>query len=121
MSHPDTVLDRSVLDELVSSVGEDRAFVEDLARTFLADAETHLAAIEAARSTDDAEAIVRPAHTLKSSSATLGCLRLASVARILELQGRAGIVAAVAGDGTLAAAWDEASAAVQAWLAGEPS
>ena len=121
MSHPEIVLDQSVLEELVTSVGDDRAFVEDLARTFLTDAAAHLAAIEDAQSRGDAEAIVRPAHTLKSSSATLGCLRLASVARRIELEGRAGTVAADASDGTLATAWDEASAAVEVWRAGEPS
>ena len=121
MSETEHVLDRSVLEELVSSVGDDRGFVEDLARTFLTDAAAHLAAIEDAQSRGDAEAIVRPAHTLKSSSATLGCLRLASLARGIELEGKAGTVAAEASDGTLATAWDEASSAVEAWLAGEPS
>jgi HPt (histidine-containing phosphotransfer) domain-containing protein len=121
MSRTEIVLDRSVLDELVSSVGDDRAFVDDLAQTFLSDAAAHIAAIEDARSRGDAEAIVRPAHTLKSSSATLGCLRLASVARTIELEGKAGTIAEEAANGALATAWDEAAAAMQAWLAGEPA
>ena len=121
MTGQEPVLDRSVLDELVSSVGDDRLFVADLARTFLSDATAHIDAIAQAGSAGDPDAIIRPAHTLKSSSATLGCLRLASVARTVELEGREGRVAAVAGDGTLATAWAEASTAVEAWLAGEPS
>ena len=121
MSGPEPVLDRSVLDELVASVGGDRLFVEDLARTFLAEASTHVAEIDRARSSGQVDAIVRPAHTLKSSSATLGCLELASVARAIELEGRNGAVAAAAADGTLEDAWAAASAGVEAWLAGEPS
>ena len=35
-------------------------------------------------------AIVRPAHTLKSSSAALGAMRLAQIAREIEMAGRAG-------------------------------
>jgi HPt (histidine-containing phosphotransfer) domain-containing protein len=38
----------------------------------------------------DAQAIVRPAHTLKSSSATLGATRLAAISRGIEEAGRAG-------------------------------
>ena len=46
--------------------------------------------MERGRCRGDAAAIVRPAHTLKSSSAALGALRLAQIAREIEMAGRAG-------------------------------
>jgi HPt (histidine-containing phosphotransfer) domain-containing protein len=46
--------------------------------------------MEQAADANDAGAIVRPAHTLKSSSAALGAMRLAQVAREIEMAGRAG-------------------------------
>ena len=110
------VLDEAVLDELVTSVGDDREFVNDLARTFLADAAGLVAAVGDAARGDDAEGVVRPAHTLKSSSATLGCMRLASVAREIEMRAREGAVDASAHDGTLDAAWDDAAASMGGWL-----
>ena len=39
---------------------------------------------------NDPAAIVRPAHTLKSSSATLGAMRLSGISRGIEEAGRAG-------------------------------
>jgi hypothetical protein len=38
----------------------------------------------------DAETLHRAAHTLKSSSATLGAMQLSKIARVLELQGQGG-------------------------------
>ena len=73
MSAPEApILDEGVLADLSASVNGDRAFVVELIEAFLADGAQQLAAIDAARIADDAEAMVRPAHTLKSSSAT-GC------------------------------------------------
>jgi HPt (histidine-containing phosphotransfer) domain-containing protein len=46
--------------------------------------------MERAAAARDAAAIVRPAHTLKSSSAALGALRLAQIAREIEMSGRDG-------------------------------
>jgi len=84
------VLDRSVVAELRESVGDDDAFIADLVATYLAETADHLAAMDAAATAGDAAAIVRPAHTLKSSSAALGALRLAAIARDIEMCGRAG-------------------------------
>lgn len=88
MNEPETpVLDAAVLEELAASVGGDREFVHELIRTYLDDTEAQLAAIEAAVAAEDASALIRPAHTLKSSSATLGAKRLAERARALEMAG----------------------------------
>ena len=84
------VLDRAVIAELRESVGDDDEFITDLAATYLAESAEHLAVMDAAATAGDAAAIVRPAHTLKSSSAALGALRLSAIARDIEMAGRAG-------------------------------
>jgi HPt (histidine-containing phosphotransfer) domain-containing protein len=84
------VLDANTLAELRESVGGDDAFIADLVATYCAEAPEHLAAMSAAAEARDAAAVVRPAHTLKSSSAALGALRLAQMAREIEMSGRNG-------------------------------
>ncbi len=86
------VLDNGVLDELRASVGGDEDFVRDLVQTYLAEAPQHLGQITAAAGRADAEAIVRPAHTLKSSSAALGATRMSAISRQIEFCGREGRV-----------------------------
>jgi len=75
-------------------------------------------AIAAAVAADDAEALVRPAHTLKSSSATVGAQRLAAASRELEMAGRSGSIASYSA-ATLRSDWDAAVAALGAWVAAE--
>ncbi len=120
MSDPETpTLDAGTLDELRASVDGDRGFVVELIEAYLADGGTHVAAIEAARAADDAEGMVRPSHTLKSSSATVGAARLAGTSRELEMAARSG---SLAGAGEEAAArvrseWEATSEALRAWIA----
>ena len=90
MTDEDPVLDPVVLDELRESVGNDEEFISDLVATYISEGDEHLAAMEAAAEAGDAAAIVRPAHTLKSSSAALGAMRLAQIARDIEMAGRSG-------------------------------
>lgn len=119
------ILDAGVLAELAESVGGDREFVVDLVETYLLDGATQLADIEAAFAARDAELIVRPAHTLKSSSATVGAMEVASLAREIELAGRSGALDGLPPDidaPMLRAAWERASAALRTWSeAGEGS
>ena len=82
------ILDPAVLDELRESVGNDESFIADLVATYVSEGGDHLAAMEQAAQINDAGAIVRPAHTLKSSSAALGAMRLAQIAREIEMAGR---------------------------------
>jgi histidine phosphotransfer protein HptB len=84
------ILDTGVLAELRESVGDDDEFVADLAATYVGEGREHFAAMESAAAAGDAAAIVRPAHTLKSSSAALGALRIAEIARQIEFAGRGG-------------------------------
>ena len=89
MPEPDVpTLDERVLTELLETTGGDIDFVRELVDTYLADTPVQLDAMTTAVEADDAEALVRPAHTLKSSSATVGAMRLSSVARELEMAGR---------------------------------
>jgi HPt (histidine-containing phosphotransfer) domain-containing protein len=121
VNDPDArVLDGAVLDELRTSVEGDSAFVVDLVEAYLADGAQHVADVVTALEAVDAAALVRPAHTLKSSSATVGAMRLAGMARELEMDGRAGTLeAASAGEraASVRATWEEASAALRAWVA----
>ena len=122
MDVPDEpILDTVVLDELAASVGGDRGFVADLIQTYLADSSGQVDAVEAAVPAGDAEALVRPAHTLKSSSATLGAKQLSALARRLEMTGRSGSLDDDArADATLLReAWQSATGALRAWMAGE--
>ena len=119
MPEPDLpVLDERVLNELLASTGDDLTFVRELVETFLAEAPGQMEAMEAAVGADDADALVRPAHTLKSSAATVGATRLSSVARELEMAGRSGTLESTS-NATLEAAqteWRAASSAFAAWL-----
>lgn len=120
MSEPDLpVVDGRVLRELLESTGDDIGFVRELVETYLADTPAQLEAMTAAVQADDAAALVRPAHTLKSSSATVGAMRLSSVARELEMAGRAGALEPSVGDRLETAQTESkaAAGAIAAWLA----
>ena len=85
------VLDEGVLEDLRASVGDDQAFIVDLVETYVTEGATNLDGILAAAAAGDPEAIVPPAHTLMSSSASLGAMRISAIARGLEEAGRAGV------------------------------
>ena len=84
------VLDDDVINELRVSVGGDDGFVAELAATYLAEGPEHINAMEDAAARGDAAAVVRPAHTLKSSSAALGAMRLSEICRRIEHSARDG-------------------------------
>lgn len=109
MSDQPPVLDQQVLDALRDSVGGDDAFVADLVATYLTEGAEHIAEMEAAAA--DAAAIVRPAHSMKSSSAALGAARMSSISRDIEFAGREGRAEG------LAASVQEARAAWEATVA----
>lgn len=90
MTDQSPIIDQRVLDGLRESVGGDDAFVADLFATYLAEGAEHVGQIEAAAASGDAAAIVRPAHSLKSSSAALGATRMSLLSRALESAGREG-------------------------------
>jgi HPt (histidine-containing phosphotransfer) domain-containing protein len=112
-----TTLDTSVLAALLDSVGGDDSFVADLVETYLADGADQLAAIDEAVRSSQAEGLVRAAHTLKSSSRTVGANRLGELSRRIEMLGRSG---STTGAGELVAEarteWIDVVAALRAWL-----
>ena len=113
-------LDMGVIEGLRASVEGDTAFVIELIDAFLADSATQLQAIDIAVTAGDPEAVVRPAHTLKSASATLGAMQLSAAAGTLETAGRAGSIdgaEAREAAAEIPAAWDAAAAALRAWSA----
>ena len=119
MPEPDVhVIDERVLAELMASTGDDIGFVRELIETYLADTPLQFEAMTVAVEADDATSLVRPAHTLKSSSATVGAMRLSSAARELEMAGRSGSLdaAAAAGLDAARAEWQAAAAALDAYL-----
>jgi HPt (histidine-containing phosphotransfer) domain-containing protein len=112
------IVDVRILAELIATTGDDIGFVRELVETYLADTPAQVDAISAAVEADDAAGLVRPAHTLKSSSATVGAMRLSSVARDLEMAGRSGRLdpAARASLDAARSEWKAAADAFAAWL-----
>lgn len=84
------VLDQAALDDLIAMVGDDPAFVDELADAYLADVPQHVSDLRAALQAGEAEGLVRPAHTLKSTSLSLGGAHVAELARAIEERGRSG-------------------------------
>ena len=105
MSNETPVLDDNLIAELRDSVGGDDTFVAELAAAYLAEGPGYMQALEDAVASGDVAAAVRPAHTLKSSSASLGAMRLSEISRGIEQAAREGRA-----DG-LAAAVEEAKTA----------
>lgn len=76
-----------MLNQLKESMGDDFAA---LVPVFIASTEEILAAIEAAWRQEDCEVLRRQAHSLKSSSASLGGQSLSQLAAELEQLGKSG-------------------------------
>lgn len=84
----DAVIDQRTYDDLVATVGSD--FIDELVATYLEETPTLLVALRAAFQRSDVEGFRRAAHSIKSSSASLGALRLSAQARALEILGKQG-------------------------------
>ena len=106
------VLDQGVLDELRASIGDDDAFMFELIETYVSEGSANMAGLLAAAAAGDCAAIVRPAHTLKSTSASLGAMRLSAICRAIEEAGRQERAERLREDAELArATWDDTLAA----------
>ena len=79
------VIDQAVYAQLQDTAGAE--FVAELVDTFLEEAPGMLAELRSARADSHAERFRRAAHSLKSNGNTFGALRLAALARELELKG----------------------------------
>jgi HPt (histidine-containing phosphotransfer) domain-containing protein len=83
-------INRAALDDLVATTGGDRAFLAELIDAYFEDSASLLPAMRQALTAGSAEQLRLAAHSLKSSSASLGADDLAGLCRELEEQGRAG-------------------------------
>jgi CheY-like chemotaxis protein len=111
----ENVLDPKVLHELKEIMDDDYL---GLLHTFLRNAPTLLTEAGEAVSAGDVEAMVRPVHSLKSSSANVGAMRLSELARDAERYARAGdFTAAQQAFVAVGDAYREAEAALRAHAA----
>ncbi len=120
---PDEPIDAAVLAELLETVGGDRDFLAELVETYRADCPGLLAELRAAVGRGDAPAARRAAHTLKSTSGSLGAVGLAAQCREIEAAAAAGDLAGL-GERVERAAemYNEVEAALRgALVAGEAS
>jgi HPt (histidine-containing phosphotransfer) domain-containing protein len=85
-------IDHAVLDALLDVTGGDVEFVESLIATYVGDAPTLIAALRQAAAAGDVAAVVLPAHSLASTSITMGATSLGETCRALEHEARAGAV-----------------------------
>jgi signal transduction histidine kinase/CheY-like chemotaxis protein/HPt (histidine-containing phosphotransfer) domain-containing protein len=84
-------VDRSVLEALTSRLGDrGEAFRTSLVQTWRDETAGRLAELDAAVRAQDADAVARVAHTLRSSSAALGAMPLSFLCEEVELGLRAG-------------------------------
>src|SRR5574342_77971 len=95
MSEP--ILDSSALENLLATVGGDKAFLPEMITTFVSDSPKLIVAMQQALASNNAEDFRRAAHTLKSNSASFGATKLAQMAKELEEMGKAGTWTAATG------------------------
>lgn len=83
------ILDLSVLDPYRAVMGGNAdEFVAELIDSYFVSAPDLLQELDRSLELKNVEGFVRAAHTLKSTSRTLGAKRLATVAYVLEQEGR---------------------------------
>ena len=84
-------LDTKALQALRNIAGEDASeIITKVIDSYLEDAPQLLQAINAAITQGNATALLNAAHTLKSTTATLGATKLSQLCKDLEIMGRAG-------------------------------
>jgi HPt (histidine-containing phosphotransfer) domain-containing protein len=109
------VFDPTVIADLRAATGDDDEFIADLIGSYLAEGRENVDALAAAASEGDLAVFARAAHTLKSTSATVGAMRLSELCRGLEEAARAGRDVDLVGEAEkLQAAWLVTTAALDA-------
>ena len=84
------VLDSAALDNLLSLMGGEFIYLEDLIDTFLEDGPLLLQDLDQFVNNQDAEGVRRIAHSLKSNGADFGALAFSNLCKELELQAKSG-------------------------------
>jgi CheY-like chemotaxis protein/HPt (histidine-containing phosphotransfer) domain-containing protein len=112
--------DPAAIDRLLEMIGNDRAGLDELLRSFLEETPSLLGSLRRALETEDAELLRRAGHTLKSSARDFGGMRLSQLSRQLEVLGQektqAGVAELVA---QAEAAYEPVKAALEKLLNGE--
>ncbi len=83
-----SIIDPNTIAELKATVGAD--FIGELIDAYLEETSRLVADLEPLLAKQDAVAFSRTAHSIKSSSASLGALSFAELAKELEMTGKAG-------------------------------
>jgi HPt (histidine-containing phosphotransfer) domain-containing protein len=109
------VLDPAVIAELRAATGDDDEFIAELIESYLAEGQENVDSLSAAAAESDLTVFGRAAHTLKSTSATVGAMRLSELCRGLEEAARNGGAADLPGEADrVQAAWRVTIAALAA-------
>lgn len=87
-------LDQEIVRDLLDVMGEE--FTE-LVGVYLEDTPKNLALLETAAGRNDSNGLIAPSHSLKSTSANLGAMTLAEIAKRIEHEARSGTLANPAG------------------------
>ena len=85
-------IDAATFANLVEMTGGDVAFVDELVDTYLEEGDRLVEDLIVAATAGEIEAMVRPAHSMKSSSLNIGALELGELCRHLEMDARSGSV-----------------------------
>lgn len=83
-------IDAATFANLLEMTGGDMAFVDELVDTYLDEGDRLVEDLVVAATAGDVEAMVRPAHSMKSSSLNVGALELGALCRSLEEDARSG-------------------------------
>ena len=78
------VFDPSAFETLRASVSDDTAFLAGLVADYLEDAKEHVDVLQQAAADGQVDQLERTAHSLKSTSETVGAMALADVCRTIE-------------------------------------
>jgi HPt (histidine-containing phosphotransfer) domain-containing protein len=84
---PNGTLDANVISDLIDVMGDE---FTDLVRIYLEDTPKAVALLEQAAAQGRRDGIIAPSHSLKSTSANLGAIRLSELAKRLEHGARSG-------------------------------
>ena len=85
-------IDDAAFERLVEMTGGDLSFVDELVDTYLEDGGQQVELLREAAAAGSVADLVRPAHSLKSSSLNVGAVALGELARTLEEASRRGDV-----------------------------
>jgi PAS domain S-box-containing protein len=88
-----TIIDFKILNSLRDMMSGDEAAFQQLVNCYLAAAPKCIDNIQQSQGIQDGETLWQAAHTLKSSSASMGAINLAAICKQLEAKGRSGDLA----------------------------